>query len=728
MSNAGRECVPSTGIVFRHQQNASLNGAGIEETNSLQNFYAYKNSFGKDIVWVDIPNRVTFIVNADPEADFTIREARVFAGEEQILPSIPSEKKDDTTDPRIPPTYPHEPPFPHHTGLDALSAAASRDHYMPSGDATRPSSHGHAGSPHADALGVLSTPSTTYSVTATTPTFTSYLTHHPASSSQCIHKSPSDSNPSILCCTENEAHLELDEFETQHEVAFLLRHFAENLGPWMDLFDIHKFFTNYVPVKAMTNPILKNATCAYAAKQLSRVNGCKPPAGGIASTQAPSEIFPQMNAAAWAVKGAQYYDNAIHLLMQGIRDGVVDVEKSSSSAKLESFEEVAISPVEAVGTKRKCPHDSPLANRDTPDCYCDKRRKVSKGRALSDEMTAATAILCDYEQQERSGAEWQGHLDGTKSLLDIVEGSMTPLSSPGSPRPVISRARQATFWNFARQDFLSALISETQTRLNPDDLTTWREAGLFINENGFVEPSNEAAHGLPEGRDVMMEDMISNALIWILAKIVSHLAASDTGPSEGREVWEGINQEALHQKWSEVKMHLDMWYAGLPDSFKPCAQLHPVSIPSSLRDRHGADGPVFTEIWYNNPMCASAMQSYHMARMLLLLNMPQQSTFRKTTYHKRLTSYKNITAEIEAHARAICGIAASRPENAVRINSVQALFTAGQSLNTVREKRELIRFLREIETDTGWATEYRVRRLYEIWEWDANGVMAGAGT
>ena len=54
----GRECRPSEGIVFRHQQNASMNkepGAPPEGRGDLKGFYSYKNTFDKDSVWLDIP-------------------------------------------------------------------------------------------------------------------------------------------------------------------------------------------------------------------------------------------------------------------------------------------------------------------------------------------------------------------------------------------------------------------------------------------------------------------------------------------------------------------------------------------------------------------------------------------------------------------------------------------------------------------------------------------------
>jgi hypothetical protein len=54
----GRECRPSEGVVFRHQQNASMNrnlNQSPEGRGSLNGFYSYKNTFDKDSVWLDVP-------------------------------------------------------------------------------------------------------------------------------------------------------------------------------------------------------------------------------------------------------------------------------------------------------------------------------------------------------------------------------------------------------------------------------------------------------------------------------------------------------------------------------------------------------------------------------------------------------------------------------------------------------------------------------------------------
>ena len=66
---AKRECRPSDGIVFRHQQNASMNGTssggggnGVTGVGNLPGFYSYKNTFSSDSVWLKIPKKGNFLL------------------------------------------------------------------------------------------------------------------------------------------------------------------------------------------------------------------------------------------------------------------------------------------------------------------------------------------------------------------------------------------------------------------------------------------------------------------------------------------------------------------------------------------------------------------------------------------------------------------------------------------------------------------------------------------
>lgn len=171
----------------------------------------------------------------------------------------------------------------------------------------------------------------------------------------------------------------------------------------------------------------------------------------------------------------------------------------------------------------------------------------------------------------------------------------------------------------------------------------------------------------------------------------------------------------LLQRWKELETELDTWHKGLPDTFKPCARLPPITDGSVAADSARA---LFSEIWYSIPMCASTMQSYHMARTMLLINKPHESTVRRSTLSNRLHSYRSIELEVRHHSHEICGIALGRPEGSVRIHQVQPLFVAGQCIVDNRERRIVLDLLRGVESDLGWATDYRVQGLLKEWNWN----------
>jgi hypothetical protein len=65
----------------------------------------------------------------------------------------------------------------------------------------------------------------------------------------------------------------------------------------------------------------------------------------------------------------------------------------------------------------------------------------------TDELLAASAMLCTYEFLDASMSEWAKHVNGaTTLLLQTLKPSPT----------IISKAWRATFWNIARQDMLAA--------------------------------------------------------------------------------------------------------------------------------------------------------------------------------------------------------------------------------------------------------------------------------
>lgn len=215
----------------------------------------------------------------------------------------------------------------------------------------------------------------------------------------------------------------------------------------MDLFDLGTYFASYVPVRAMSNPLLKYAACAYAAKQLGRVKGAKAMMGGVCSRQATMEVWPDKdNDFTW--HGAKYYEKAIQLLMKELQP---DAEGPPPWSTPEAFGQWQAAEL--------C---------DTAQNPRKRRRRLSDSRLTrgvhSDEVLAATAILSVYEFLDAAGPAWNRHLSGVKSLLDVAEVGMMPLEPstsddgqyPAPRKSGLSKARKAAFWNFARQDYLAA--------------------------------------------------------------------------------------------------------------------------------------------------------------------------------------------------------------------------------------------------------------------------------
>ena len=398
----------------------------------------------------------------------------------------------------------------------------------------------------------------------------------------------------------------------------------------MDLFDDGCYFAHFVPVKALTSPFLKYAAIAYAAKQLGRVRGNKAIMGGVCSKQATLENYPHADKVDWFYMAAKYYDKAISLLMDALQAEHSPPDYSTTVSQWQNP-----TGTEWYGAERR-----------------KKRRVLATGgqspTASSDELLAGTVILSVSEFLDASGFAWSRHLNGTKSLLDIAEVGMMPFQSPSATpqhianqRSMPSKARKATFWNFARQDFLAAFINECPTRMDTDDLALWKAAGLLLDENGLVRASNRTDSGYPEGAGVMKEDQISNALIWLMSKLVNHLATGDglyvtppgpgapKGPSQGDETQSGVNQKALLEKWVRIEKEVDFWHDGLPETFRPFAR---VEAPRQFSDLDKNPEALFPEIWYSIPMCGKSHPS-------LLTNVGRWTDVVACSVHDAVLSY-----------------------------------------------------------------------------------------
>jgi hypothetical protein len=213
--------------------------------------------------------------------------------------------------------------------------------------------------------------------------------------------------------------------------------------------------------------------------------------------------------------------------------------------------------------------------------------------------------------------------------------------------------------------------------------------------------------------------MFSNALVWIIMKILNFITSGDgLNPGDfesppGHRARIGATQEDLLETWKILEVELQAWYCALPPNFTECVRRTLALSDLTL----GLDGhtEAIDAILYTTPMCAVTVQTYHMARILLLMNKPQESTAIRSTVTARIKSYREISASALEHARAICGISVGGLPDAARTHTVQPLFVAGQCLDRPGERQLVIGLLWDIERDLGWATNYRVQDLFEQW-------------
>ncbi|KAI8195859.1 hypothetical protein KHU50_010533 [Colletotrichum sp. SAR 10_65] len=290
----------------------------------------------------------------------------------------------------------------------------------------------------------------------------------------------------------------------------------------------------------------------------------------------------------------------------------------------------------------------------------DDTRDMDGGRHT--DTFAAVAILCMYELMNAPGNAWKAHLTALP-LYSASDSNLTGCSPVPIPQSPI---KGPIFWSLARQDFLCAFISETQTRLNLDHVRLWQNFGLATDENSLLLPFSPFCTADIRASTDVDEDSKSNELLWLLGKVVNFITSGDGIKPEdysrpaGQRMSLGVTQELLLQRWEKLEMELQRWYESLPPTFAPSAR---TKYTTSMEG--GENVKDMEMIW-----------------------------------------------EVLRHGKEICGISLSDPPDAVRIHSVQPLFVAGQSFHERPEQELVLKLLSDIETELGWATNYQDSKVY----------------
>ncbi|KAF5682061.1 hypothetical protein FCIRC_5223 [Fusarium circinatum] len=475
--------------------------------------------------------------------------------------------------------------------------------------------------------------------------------------------------------------------ETDPELSFFLRQFADTMGNWMDLFDMDQHYHRVIPMLAWSSPLLLYSACAVAAKQLTLAE------------PTPQELKPRSHMQSWqagshedfAWYSTKYYDRAISLLLRYV----------SNLSSVDSRE---------VASEQQNGND-----HDPKPCR--------------NEIIIAATILSVYEFLTASDQTWSEHLDGIRSFIrlsDELGFNFQPTSASPILDPLPPSLLRAACWNFARQDFLAALINGHKTRLDTENPVIWRRMGLSVSEDG--RPMVHVHSSSPEDAcsQALRPDIISNTLVWLLSKLANYVALSTDSRQQANST------RVLEATWLSLNEDFETWHQGLPSSFRPSYRVRYTSrhgAEGCQRCRHQPESLISYETWYSSSMCASSMQSYHMSQILLLIHKPESLAVLVSrpsasgSPTDALAKFNLMNRVLQYHATEICAIALSRPKEAARIHMLQPVYLAGRCLHNKADRAIVLMLLESIETELGWSSQYRVKDLLKEWGMDRNEIM-----
>ena len=247
--------------------------------------------------------------------------------------------------------------------------------------------------------------------------------------------------------------------------------------------------------------------------------------------------------------------------------------------------------------------------------------------------------------------------------------------------------------------------------------------GLHLADTGYILPSNDPNNYMP-----MEDDMICNSMVWLAMQVVNFVAAIKKAALRGPNApGRRTTLQELSVHFSQLTSKVDAWFSGLPDSFRP------IFISSASNWAGTTNHCRVRRKRFVRSMCAATMQWYHFAR-IQLLHCYHYISFGFCIWSDSATCrdgqppYQSETLEEgKEHAWEIISINLAQSDEGVLVHSVQPLFAAGQMLRVsptdgehalveMKDVREcLMDHMRWIERETGWATEYRVRDLIELW-------------
>lgn len=240
--------------------------------------------------------------------------------------------------------------------------------------------------------------------------------------------------------------------------------------------------------------------------------------------------------------------------------------------------------------------------------------------AKSHEILATAIMISTYEMFDADGTptsgNWERHLRGAFWIQ----------RSQDNDGESIDGLRRAAWWAWLRQDIWAAFRAGRPT------LTIWRPWKRLED---------------------LDSDELATRMVYICAKCVEFAALDKTSSDQD------IRQRIDHG--NRLLQALDDWYRILPAPYRP------VTARGSASESQAQ----FRPVWFHPPNHAGAMQMYHFARAVVLLNQPTTGG---------LNGYRQRQKCLDESLHMVCGIAnaCQETEPAMAFVNVQAIFAGKQ--------------------------------------------------
>ncbi|KAK8201703.1 hypothetical protein IWZ00DRAFT_52842 [Phyllosticta capitalensis] len=292
------------------------------------------------------------------------------------------------------------------------------------------------------------------------------------------------------------------------------------------------------------------------------------------------------------------------------------------------------------------------------------RNMVPELETMSTAVVASSVLLCVLEMIIVSPKDWGRHLDGASILLQAA--NITGVSGG---------VNQALFWCYARMDVWSGYLSDCCTKV---PLDRWLSSNVPMST--AVNVFKNECKGF---------DAYANYAVFLSASVVNVI--------NGRgDIFTNPEKRAEYiARWKALFDLVEDWFSSRPVEMIPL-----LSYPASINDWEHP----FPKILYGNPPAQNGNSLYHFCAIRLLQEKPKEVRLGKKTGKSLIW-----------HARQICGIAASNSHHGAWINGLQPLWVAGKLMSHPSEHRAILKILKRIEDESGWATKWRADELKEYW-------------